>query len=196
MEIIEVTLEDISLKSDQSLKSNEQHDISYLLSVSVAESVTAGALSNIICSEPGSSTFFLGGIVAYNMETQEKLLNIDSKFAEKNNFANPFTTFNMAKNVTEIFNSRIGISTTGYSLPLFRKANIENGNCEIDVKIPFSYICLYDAKTKLNIIYKIINKDYDLNGNQKVQKAHTQTIIALECKKLFYDYCLRIKNKL
>ena len=121
-------------------------------------------------------------------------LNIDSEYAEKNNFANPFTTFSMAKNVTNVFNSRIGLSTTGYSLPLYRKGDIEHGKCEIDVKLPYSYICLYDSETEDNFIYKIVNNNYDVNGNQKVQRAYHQSRISLECKNIFYNYCLGIKN--
>ena len=164
-------------------------DISYLLSVSVAESVTAGALSNTLCSEPGSSRFFLGGIIAYNRETQQNLLNIKFGQDEIKNFANPFTTFIMAKNVTDIFKSRIGISTTGYSLPLLFKDGVEIG-----VKIPYSCFCLYDAKTGYNKLYKFIHNDYDPNGNQKVQRAQHQSKIAIECKKIFYEYCLKINK--
>lgn len=160
------------------------------LTVSVAESVTAGALSNTICSEPGSSKFFLGGIVAYNMTTQEKLLNIDRKFAETHNFANPFTTLSMAKNVTKIFNSRIGISTTGFSLPTYRPANKELGICEIDVKKPFALICLYDKEKDYNKIHTIYNNNYDESSNKKIQRAMMQSKIALECKKIFEIYCL------
>lgn len=167
------------------------NDISYLLSVSVAESVTAGALSNTLCSEPGSSRFFLGGIVAYNMQTQESLLHVDAEYAEQNNFANPFTTFTMAQNVTKIFNSRIGLSTTGFSLPLYRERGLESGKCEIDVKVPYAYICLYDSKDESHKIYKIINDEYIPGGNQKVQRAQMQSKIALECKYLFHDYCLQ-----
>jgi PncC family amidohydrolase len=169
-------------------------DISHFLTVSVAESITAGALSNTICSEPGSSTFFLGGIVAYNMETQKNLLHIDSEYAEKNNFANSFTTYEMAKNCTSIFNSRIGLATTGFSLPQYRKADLINNTCEIDVKIPYAYICLYDSQNDNNIIRKIVNDSYDLNGNQKIQRAQMQSKTALECKKIFEQYCLKIEK--
>lgn len=176
------------------LEKHHIKDISHFLSVSVAESVTAGALSNTICSEPGSSKFFLGGIVAYNMETQKILLNVDAEYAEKNNFANPFTTYTMAKNVTKLFKSRIGLSTTGFSLPFYREEDLENCKCEIDVKTPYAYICLYDSKDDRHKIYKIINDDYNVGGNQKIQRAQMQSKVALECKKLFEDYCLNIKN--
>ena len=165
----------------------------YLLSVSVAESVTAGALSNKLCSEPGSSKFFLGGIVAYNMETQKKLLDIDEKYAELNNFANPFTTYTMAKNVTGIFQSRIWISTTGFSLPTYREADLENGKCEINVSIPYAYVCLYDALLENAKIYKLTNDFYSAgtsSQDKKIQRAQMQAKVALQCKKIFEKYCI------
>jgi nicotinamide mononucleotide (NMN) deamidase PncC len=185
---------DINLKS-VILEKQVNNDISYLLSVSVAESVTAGALSNTLCSEPGSSSFFLGGIVAYNMETQKNLLSVDAEYAEKTNFANPFTTYTMAKNVTEIFKSRIGLSTTGYSLPLFREPDLINGKCEINVKMPYAYICIYDSYIDSHKIYKITNSDFVASGNQKVQRAQMQSKISLKCKQIFYEYCKDIAPK-
>jgi nicotinamide mononucleotide (NMN) deamidase PncC len=175
-----------SIKLDTPIK---QIDIRNLLSVSVAESVTAGALSNALCSEPGSSKFFLGGVVAYNMETQKNVLGVDAEYAERNNFANPFTTYIMAKNVTNMFQSRIGISTTGFSLPLYREANLLQGKCEIDVKVPYAYICSYDALYDTHRIIKVTNDNYSPSGNQRVQRAKMQVKIALQCKKIFVDYC-------
>lgn len=161
-----------------------------LLTVSVAESITAGALSNTLCSEPGSSKFFLGGIIAYNMETQEKILGVDAEYAEKNNFANPFTTYSMAKNVSDMFQSRIGISTTGFSLPTFRPADLEKGLCEINVTTPYAYICLYDSLKETYKIYKITNGEYIANTNDKLQRAQMQVKVALACKKIFEEYCM------
>lgn len=168
---------------------NLTHTIVNALPVAVAESVTAGALSNNMCSEPGSSKFFLGGVIAYNMQTQKKMLNVDDKYAEKNNFANPFTTYTMARNVTELFDARIGISTTGYSLPTYRGENKDKGQCEINVDIPYAYVCLFDALLDTHKILKLTNSDYDILGNQKRQRAEMQVKVAMFCKKLYKDYC-------
>lgn len=165
-------------------------NITRMLPVAVAESITAGALSNTLCSEPGSSKFFLGGVIAYNMMTQKTMLNIDDVYAEKHNFANPFTTFDMAKNVSKLFNARIGISTTGFSLPTYRDEDLTKGKCKIDVKIPYAYICLYDALTDTNIIHKITNTNYSEQSDKKIQRAQMQAKVALYCKKIFEKYCL------
>lgn len=173
---------------------NKKKYLSYMIPVAVAESITAGALSNALCSEPGSSKFFLGGVIAYNMKTQKTMLDVDTEYAEKNNFANPFTTFTMAKNVAKLFKSRIGISTTGFSLPTYRTADPSNGKCEISVDIPYAYICLYDALTDNNAIYKITNFDYSPDADQKIQRAQMQVKVAMYCKQLFEEYCLKQNN--
>jgi hypothetical protein len=185
------SLKTIKLESPRKLHDRcfKPRDISFMLPVAVAESVTAGAVSNALCSEPGSSKFFLGGIIAYNMDTQEQLLGVDAVYAEKNNFANPFTTFTMAKNVTELFQSRIGLSTTGFSLPTFRKANLDNDKCEINVKTPYAYICIYDSVCDTHKIFKVINDEYLGDCNQKVQRAQMQAKVALKTKKIYEDYC-------
>jgi PncC family amidohydrolase len=157
------------------------------ITVSVAESVTAGALSNVLCSEPGSSKYFKGGVVAYSIASKKEILNIDVKYAEQNNFANPFTTAEMAKSVVNMFNSRIGISTTGYSLPFSRLENKELGQCELNIKNPYAYICLYDRYNKSEIIKKI-EFEYNENESPLIQKANVQARTALKAKEIYLDY--------
>lgn len=186
------SLDTIGLDSPKKI----QH--SYLLPVSVAESVTAGALSNALYSDHSYSNFFLGGIITSVrgencVKTQKNVLGVDD-YEELNNFANPFTTYTMAKNATRIFSSRIGISNTGYSLPFYRDADLTQGKCEINVKMPYAYICLYDALTDVHKILKVTNDDYSKLCNQKVQCAQMQVKIAMQCKKLFEEYCYNHKD--
>lgn len=167
--------------------SEEEMNVDELLTVAVAESVTAGALSNTLCSEPGSSKFFLGGVVAYNMASQKAILNVDDVYAEENTFANPFTTLEMARNVAVMFGSRIGLSTTGFSLPTHRDAS--DGKCEIDVRTPYAYVCLYDSVEDIHKVVKVVNDNYLRDGNQKMQRAQMQVKVSLACKTMFIDYC-------
>jgi PncC family amidohydrolase len=160
--------------------------------VSVAESVTAGALSNALCSDPGASKFFKGGIVVYSIDSKKDILKIDTVYAEKNNFANPFTTSEMAKAVLHLFNARIGLSTTGYSLPTYRKANEEKNECELNIDHPYAFICLYDSYTDTEIIKKI-NFTYDNTMSDRLQRASVQTKVSLECKKVYQEYIYKCK---
>ena len=172
--------------------------ISDYLDVSVAETLTAGAVSNLLCNKPGSSSFFNGGIIAYNMEIQKNILGVDADYAEKNNFANPYTTYIMAQNIAKKFKSRIGISNTGFSLPTQRNEELDANNnivkCRIDVKVPYAYICIYDDLTSYHKIYLLKNEDYDIYSKQKIQRANMQFLVAKKTKEIYIDYC-RYINK-
>ena len=160
------------------------------ITVSVAESVTAGALSNSLCSEPGASEYFKGGIISYNTASKKDILNIDTEYAEKNNYANPSTTLEMAKSASKIFKSRIGIATTGYSTPTHRQENKKLNITELKIDIPYAIICLYDTLKDYHIIKKIEYK-YDTKKNKKINRALVQTKVAIEGKNIYNEY---IKN--
>jgi PncC family amidohydrolase len=162
--------------------------------VSVAESVTAGALSNILCSEPGSSAFFKGGIVAYSIASKKELLDVDVVYAEKNNFANAFTTLDMAKQVCKKFKSRIGISTTGYSLPYYRAENPSTGECALNIIDPYVVICLYDAKLDFYRIETFEYK-YDAKISKSMQRATVQSKASIEGRKMYLKYIEDNKKK-
>lgn len=156
------------------------------ISVSVAESVTAGAVCNSLCSEPGASNYFKGGITAYSIASKKEVLGIDTTYAEQNNFANPFTTVEMAKAVTKMFKSRFGIATTGYSLPHYRPENKEKGECELKIDVPYAYICLYDSLTgdEITIREECI---FDIHGSKILQRANMQARIAIRATKMYKE---------
>lgn len=159
------------------------------ISVAVAESVTAGALSISLCSEPGASIYFRGGIVAYSVASKRDILGIDVTYAEKNNFANPFTALEMAKSVAKKLGARIGISTTGYSLPVHREA--EDEKCALQIDTPYAVICLYDYERDYNEVIEVQYQKYSKTANQKIEKANAQACFTIAATKLFMKY---IKN--
>lgn len=165
-------------------------------SVAVAESVTAGALVNTLCSEPGASKYFKGGIVTYSRESNKELLDIDISNVENNNFANPFTTADMAKKAAVMFKARFGLSTTGYSLPLTRPANKEKGECELIIEKPYAYICLHDQVTGNNIITRVDFPEHNPKENQTLQRARVQVNVALKAHKLYLDHIAKINSKI
>jgi len=85
--------------------------------ISIAESCTGGNISNLITSVPGSSKYFLGGIIAYNNEIKINYLDIDKDTLNKYGAVSKEVAKQMAKNVRIKFNSSIGISSTGIAGP-------------------------------------------------------------------------------
>lgn len=155
--------------------------------VSVAESVTAGALANTLCAEPGASKYFKGGVITYNIISKKEILGVDTVYAEQNNFANVFTTLEMAKAVCKMFKSRIGMATTGYSLPTSRPENKERNECVLNIENPYAIICLYDSVEDAHIIKNVTYK-YDESINKKINRASVQTKVALEGRKMYQQY--------
>jgi len=101
------------------------------LTISTAESITGGLISSIITDTPGSSEFFLGGIVSYSDFSKIKLLNVDKTVLEKSGAVNRKVCIEMAENAKDIFNSDYSISVTGYAGPEAR-----------DKKVGLVYCCI------------------------------------------------------
>lgn len=164
------------------------------MSVSVAESVTAGALSCSITAEPGSSKFFRGGVVAYSPTSKKEILNIDIEYAELNNHANDFTTTEMAKAASKMFKSRFGIATTGYSLPYTREANADKCECALNIEHPYAIICIYDALYDKTIISRE-TFTYDTTQPANIQRATVQARVAIKATKMYQQIVEEYKEK-
>ena len=93
------------------------------LKISVAESFTGGKVSNLITSVPGSSNYFKGSIIAYNKDIKRNILNVQTE-----NIYSEDCVIEMAQNVKELFNSDIGISTSGVAGP-DKDDNTDVGTC-------------------------------------------------------------------
>lgn len=85
--------------------------------IAIAESCSGGFLSHMITSVPGSSDYFLGGLVSYSNEIKKDLLNVQQKTLEEFGAVSEATVKEMADNVRENFNSDIGVATSGIAGP-------------------------------------------------------------------------------
>jgi len=84
---------------------------------SVAESCTGGLLSSWIVDVPGSSNYFLGGIVCYSNESKLKILGVREKDIEEFGAVSPQVARQMALGVRHKFNTTYGIGITGIAGP-------------------------------------------------------------------------------
>lgn len=85
--------------------------------VSVAESCTGGLLGANFTEIPGSSAYFLGGVISYANEAKTNLLNVGEDILNSFGAVSEETAILMAKNVRKKFNSDYGISITGIAGP-------------------------------------------------------------------------------
>ncbi len=82
-----------------------------------AESCTGGAIARRLTSVPGSSSYFLGSVVAYANRLKVKLLNVDAALIESHGAVSRETALAMALGVRQATGSDIGVAVTGIAGP-------------------------------------------------------------------------------
>jgi PncC family amidohydrolase len=85
--------------------------------VAVAESCTGGLLANLFTNIPGSSQYFLLGIVAYSNQTKISLLKIPAMLIKQHGAVSSQIAQLMAQNIRRIASSDYGIGITGIAGP-------------------------------------------------------------------------------
>ena len=95
------------------------HDlcVSKGISVVVAESCTSGLIASKLTLKSGSSTFFKGGIIAYQNSIKIKLLGVDEQAILQYTEVSAEVVKQMAEGVRKIFLADYSIATSGYAGP-------------------------------------------------------------------------------
>ena len=83
----------------------------------LAESCSGGLLASRLTDLPGSSKYFMGGIVAYTYEAKEKLLGVDRALLEEHGAVSPEVAEAMAIGALERFDADVAVSITGIAGP-------------------------------------------------------------------------------
>ena len=87
------------------------------VSIAVAESCTAGLIASKLTASSGSSSYFKGGIVAYQNEIKTKVLGVSQSIIDKKTVVSAEVVRRMAESVLEKFDSDFAIATSGYAGP-------------------------------------------------------------------------------
>ncbi len=87
------------------------------LTISVAESCTGGLIGHLLTNVPGSSDYFLGGMITYSNESKIELLGVSSETLETHGAVSNPMVQEMARGVRERLNSNIGLSVSGIAGP-------------------------------------------------------------------------------
>jgi nicotinamide-nucleotide amidase len=85
--------------------------------LSVAESVTCGRLQARIGAISGALQFFAGGITAYTLDQKARHLGVDRVSAAAVDSVSGGVAEQMARGACVLFDSDIGVATTGYAEP-------------------------------------------------------------------------------
>ena len=87
------------------------------LTLSVAESCTGGLLGGAVTSAPGSSSYFRGGVIAYDNDIKRDILGVPSEDLEKYGAVSDQVVRAMASGVAKLFGSDCAISVSGIAGP-------------------------------------------------------------------------------
>ena len=94
----------------QLLKDNDK-------SLAVAESCTAGQLGALIATIPGSSAYFVGGVIAYSNQVKIGHLHVNPEIIEKHGAVSEECAVAMAKGCRDAMESDYALSITGIAGP-------------------------------------------------------------------------------
>jgi PncC family amidohydrolase len=87
------------------------------LKLALAESCTGGLIGDRITDVPGSSEYFLGGVVAYAYEAKVALLGVSWDTLNAKGAVSQETVLEMARGARRILNTDIALSVTGIAGP-------------------------------------------------------------------------------
>ena len=147
------------------------------LNLSVAESLTAGKLQDLFVKQSGASSYFEGGITAYNINQKVHFLGVDRDHAEKCNCVSQETADEMAKGVANSFVSDYGISTTGYA------ESYEEGESGSS----YAHISIYNMAEG--------SVDRGFLGGISGDRGHVRNNVAETAIRMFYIALLQKKQK-
>jgi PncC family amidohydrolase len=87
------------------------------LTLATAESCTGGLVAHRITNVPGSSTYYLGGFIAYANEAKEALLGVRHETLLAHGAVSEETAREMARGARQRIGAAIGVSVTGIAGP-------------------------------------------------------------------------------
>jgi len=86
--------------------------------LALAESCTAGIVSDLVARVSGASAVLWGSFVCYSPESKKRMLHIDGSFLEEHGLVSAETAGKMALNALDIANVDFGASVSGLAGPL------------------------------------------------------------------------------
>jgi PncC family amidohydrolase len=112
------------------------------LKVAVAESCTGGLIAAAITEIPGSSGYFLGGVVSYSNDAKESLLDVPHALLEERGAVSREVAAAMAAGARARFGADLAVAVTGVAGP-------DGGT--LDKPVGLVYIGVADATTSIAI---------------------------------------------
>ena len=87
------------------------------LTIAVAEACTAGLVGSMLCSVPGSSRYFYGGVIANTGGSKTRVLGVPEELLQRESSVSPAVALDMARRARQVLDADVGVSTTGIAGP-------------------------------------------------------------------------------
>lgn len=87
------------------------------VTVATAESLTGGMVGEIICTVPGASATYMGGVISYAYSVKEKVLGVDGELLATHGAVDEEVARQMATGTARVCEADYGVSTTGVAGP-------------------------------------------------------------------------------
>jgi nicotinamide-nucleotide amidase len=87
------------------------------LTLAAAESLTCGRVQARVGEISGASLFFRGGLTAYTLDEKVRHLGVNRAAARRVNAVSAEVAAQMARGACGLFDSDLGVATTGYAEP-------------------------------------------------------------------------------
>ena len=104
--------------------------------LATAESCTGGNIAKMLTSVPGSSAYFIGSVVSYNVRIKTDFLKVNPQTIKKHSVVSAQVAQEMAENVQRIFKTDFAIATTGNAGPTTDKTDKTVGDVFIAIATP------------------------------------------------------------
>ena len=141
------------------------------LTVALAESCTGGLIGHRLTNGPGSSTYLLGGVVAYSYDAKERLLGVQHNTLYEFGAVSAETAVEMARGARKALGADIGVSVTGIAGP---------GGGLPDKPVGLVYVAL-SARDAERV------EHYEWNGDREENKAESAEA-ALQMLREYLDH--------
>lgn len=87
------------------------------LTLATAESCTGGLVGHVITETPGSSAYFVGGLISYTDELKKQHLGVEAGTLERHGAVSAQTCVAMAEGARSRYGASLGLAITGISGP-------------------------------------------------------------------------------
>lgn len=87
------------------------------LTLATAESCTGGLIGYALTETPGSSRFYVGGLITYSNDMKERELGVDARTLENHGAVSAQTCVAMAEGARNRYGTSIGLAVTGIAGP-------------------------------------------------------------------------------